>query len=152
MTTRRNFLRFGALAAVGSMFSGLGSKAFGQVFESGDVNLLPGQTIGDPLLTLRFEHFQPFVNTVFEIRNSRLRKGTTLWLKQVKEHFSKFNQSEGHNIESFSLSFEPVDGTQIPAGIYEFDHAGLGKFSLFVAPVSPDPNCYEAVITRLNSR
>lgn len=151
MTARRKFLQFGAVAAIGSIFSGLGDKVFGQVLESGKGSLLPAQSFGDPMLSLSSKHFQPFVDTVFEVRNSQLQEGATMWLKQVKDYKSEFNESEGHDIESFSLRFEPEDGNGIPQGTYEFDHTELGKFSLFVAPVSPDPNCHEAIVCRLNS-
>lgn len=147
MTTRRRFIQFGTLAAFGGLFSGLSGSVIGQMSKSVEGVILPSQSLNDPLLTFSAQHFQQFLGTAFELRNSQLRKGATFRLTQVKEISSKLN--DGYKLESYSLRFEPVRGNSIPDGIYEFDHAGLGKFSMFIAPASPDPNCYEAIVNRL---
>lgn len=151
MITRRNFIQIGTLAAVGGYSLGLTGKIFGQMSGLDDSFILPSDILGDPVLTFSSEHFESFINTIFQIQNPQTRsRSVDLRLIQVKKWQSKFNRAKGLRGESYSLLFEAERSAPIEQSIYEFSHGGLGKFSLFVAPVSPEPNRYEAVINHLS--
>ena len=154
MINRRNFIQVGALAAVGAYSLGLTGKVFGQKSIADDSFIIPSGILGDPVLTFSSEHFEPFINTTFQIKNPLLlpRRTVDLQLIQVKKTESKFNKEEGIRGNSYSLLFkaERPSAVRIEQSIYEFSHGGLGKFSLFIAPVLPEPNIYEAVINHLS--
>lgn len=153
MITRRNFIQVGSLAAVGAYSLGLTGRVFGQKSIEDNSFIIPSGILEDPVLTFSSEHFEPFINTTFQIRNPQLMRRTVdLQLIQVKKTESEFNKAEGIRGSSYSLLFkaERPSAARIEQSIYEFSHGGLGKFSLFIAPVLPEPNIYEAVINHLS--
>lgn len=149
MITRRNFMQSGILAAIGSCTLGLTGKVFGQTLLADDLFLIPPESLNDPILTLTSEHFVPFINTTFQFRHSQIPGNIILRLVDV--HRPKINNSDkGVRGESYSLLFDAERTIHVEQLIYDVSHNGLGKFSLFIAPVLPEPNLYEAVVNRLS--
>jgi hypothetical protein len=88
--------------------------------------------------------FQPHLDTTFAVRTN---DGTRLpvVLKRVTE------QPITHNVEQFSLSFHALPGAPVLHGTHTFQHAALGAFDLFVAPVGAggaERTVYEACFSR----
>lgn len=150
MINRRNFIKVSALAAIGTYSSGIGSKVFGQIQLPDDSYLIPPKSLGDPVLSFTSEHFAPFINTSFQINRPQAQKSANLRLVQVRNTQSRFKAAESIRGESYSLLFESEGSRRIEPAIYDFSHTGLGRFSIFISPVTSEPNLYEAVISHLN--
>jgi hypothetical protein len=54
---------------------------------------------------------------------------------------------DGQN-EKFSLIFGGVNGQALDQDTYVFEHAGIGRFALFIVPIGTSPDYYEAVFNR----
>ena len=149
MITRRNFIHSIGLASVAAVTLNLSGTAFGQKSNESGYFSIPAESLTDPVLSLKSEHFTPFINTDFEIRHENLRRTEILRLLNVKELERKANQAEGVQGDSFSLMFFSPRGKKIESGQFEFSHFSLGAFSLTISRVSAEPNRYEAVINHL---
>lgn len=151
MITRRDFIQTLGFAAIAGASLNLGGSAFGQTLKTGDLYLLPTESLSDPLLYLTGEHFTPFIDTEFQIRLEGSRRAETLRLIGIKEFRSKANDAKGVQGSSFSLLFENTREAQLAQNVFEFSHAALGTFTLFLSPVNKEPNRYEAVINHLRA-
>ncbi len=149
MITRRNFIHAIGLASAAAVTFNLSGTAFGQKSDESGYFPLPAESLSDPVLSFKSEHFTPFINTDFEIRHESLRRTEVLRLLNVKELERKVNQVEGVQGDSFSLMFHSPRGKKLESGQFEFTHFSLGAFSLAISPVSAEPNRYEAVINHL---
>lgn len=130
-------LAFGAAGRVGLFAQ---DKRGGQ-----DLFAVPLNAVTDFYLTSK--HFEPLVNTCFEVVTGQM--GFQLTLKEVAELASKANQFRGYYGESFSLMFEGPRNASLVAGTYEFKHERLGEFSLFVSPVGKSGTDYEVIVNRI---
>lgn len=148
MISRRNFIQLGAIGLVGASSIATAGKAFAanQLFP------LPAGVSADPISRLTSKDFEPLVNTIFRIQNSDLLPGTAdLRLIQVKKLAHPVNTARGFRGESYSLLFEKSRRQQrFGQGEYNFSHAKLANFSVFVIPVTPDPNHYEVVVNQIS--
>lgn len=149
MITRRNFIHAIGLASVAAATLNLSGTAFGQSSKENGYFSLPAESLADPVLSFKSEHFLPFINTDFEIRHENLRRTEILRLLNVKELERKENRAEGVRGDSFSLMFFSPRGKKFESGQFEFTHFSLGTFSLTISPVSAEPNRFEAVINHL---
>lgn len=149
MITRRNFIHAIGLASVAAATLNLNGTAFGQTSKEDGYFSIPAESLADPVLSFKGEHFVPFINTDFEIRNESLRRTETLRLLNVKELERKANKIEGVQGDSFSLMFFSPRGKKLESGQFEFTHFSLGTFTLTISRVSAEPNRYEAVINHL---
>lgn len=134
MISRRNFVKFGALATAGGYFIGLPGKLFGSI---------PG-VIGPNSVSA--EHLFPFVNSNFRFRHKEMRGFKNFRLLEVKRLNQKVTGLMRAKGDRCSLLFECKDNEQIEGRIYEISHDKAGKFSLFVSPVTQQRGLYEAVI------
>jgi hypothetical protein len=146
MFTRRNFIQALGLASVAGVAINLCGTALGQTSKSMDWFPIPAESISDPVLSFTSEHFLPFINTDFQIRQENSRRTETVRLLDVKEITRKANLAEGIQGDCFSLLFYSLRGTKLKSGQFEFTHFSLGTFNLTMMPVSAEPNRYEAVI------
>jgi hypothetical protein len=149
MITRRNFIQALGLAAVAGTVMSLNGTALGQKNDSNGLFTIPVESLSDPVLSFKSEHFTPFINTDFEIRQENMRRAEWLRLLNVKEVERKTNVADGVKGDSFSLMFTSPRGAKLKAGQFEFTHFSLGTFTLTITPVSAEPNRYEAVINHL---
>jgi len=90
------------------------------------------------------ELFKPHVDSKFKLK---LGEGKFLDLK-LTEVKSGRKLSEDH--ECFSLLFQDEAKSFLQQRIYEFEHAEMGTFSIFIVPVGADgkSHYYEAVFNR----
>ena len=135
MITRRKFVSLGAIATLGA-----------QLLSPG--RLFAFASKADDLEFLSAEHFQQFVGTTFRVRANGSKKLSGLRLIDVQVKRYKADSENGVHGEAFSLLFRAQQETDIKGDICEVSHAGLGKFALFVSPVTDDPNVFEAIIDR----
>jgi hypothetical protein len=149
MITRRNFIHAIGLASAAAVTFNLSGTAFGQKTTETGYFSIPAESLTDPVLSFKSEHFIPFINTDFEIRHENLRRTEVLRLLNVKELERKANQEEGFQGESFSLMFFSPRGKKLDSEQFDFTHFSLGAFKLTISPVSAEPNRYEAVINHL---
>ena len=149
MISRRSFIKTGAVAAVSGYVLGSTDNLLGQMLQN-DGMIIPSESLSDPLLTFVSEHFKPFVNTNFKLQSSEMDDYQTLRLIEVKDTKLKSNMLKGYKGESFSLFFESNSKMPIEGKTYDISHNGLGEFSLFIQPVTSEPNLYEAIINRIN--
>ncbi|HTH51626.1 MAG TPA: twin-arginine translocation signal domain-containing protein [Pyrinomonadaceae bacterium] len=143
--SRRKFV-----GAVGAGAVGLtaGANVFGQMVRSLGGPAIPVASTTDALTYLSADQFSPLVGTQFSARTAAGRH-VTLKLIEVSDLTLKENVSQGFTGESYSLLFECGSKT-LPSEIYNFDNRFLGKFNLFVSPVGPHRNRYEAIVSRIS--
>jgi hypothetical protein len=149
MITRRKFIQAIGLASVAGTVLNLSGTVFGQTIKSDAYFPIPAESLTDPVLSFKSEHFTPFINTDFEIRHENLRRTEILRLLNVKDLERKSNAEDGVEGDSFSLMFFSPRGKRLESGQFEFTHFSLGTFMLTITPVSAEPNRYEAVINHL---
>jgi hypothetical protein len=92
---------------------------------------------------LRKAAFTPCLNDPFLIY---LRDGEAVELR-----LEEVSDASTERMESFSLIFRGPLERPFPQGTYEAEHAGLGRFPLFLVPVARDVDGmrYEAVFNIL---
>lgn len=149
MITRRNFIQAFGLTSVAFAALNLNGSVFGQSLTKDGYFSIPAESLSDPLLSFKSEHFVPFIDTDFEIRHENLRRTETLRLLNVKDLQLKANDTEGVQGDSFSLMFYSPREFKLESGQYEFTHFSLGAFTLTISAVSAQPNRYEGVINHL---
>jgi hypothetical protein len=101
--------------------------------------------------------FAEQLHTVFLVR---LTDGRVVELELKKVESSLPDTSPGRRFpgvrwESFSLVFGGAQDAFLPQETYEFEHAALGRFSLFIVPIGvPEDNeqRYQAIFTQLHRR
>jgi hypothetical protein len=142
--TRRKFIESSAFAALAAT---LGHVAGGSALGRG-TGIFFGASKPGPLTYLKREHFLPFINTGFRVRNEAGRTAE-LQLKQAVDTTMSTNYQRGFRGDSYLLSFDTTRKMGLTQGVYEFDHEYLGRFSLFLAPVSGTGFHYEAIINRI---
>ena len=136
-TSRRNFLRNGAIGALAAGVSlGISNKT---VAASAGSNLpeLPDMAA-----------FQAQLKSEFLIGKSKV----PIRLIDVVKHGSK--KTMLGNKEAFTLSFRGTLKPSLKQETYTIEHAKLGAFSMLVVPVvskDKEARYYEAVINRLHS-
>ncbi|HEY0426273.1 MAG TPA: hypothetical protein VGC76_00575 [Pyrinomonadaceae bacterium] len=146
MITRRNFIEMLSLTVVGGASLTFAGKALGQTFKPGDLFSLPAESLSDPVLSFTSAHFTPFINNDFQGRPQGARRSERLKLLNVKEVQLKGNLEKSVAGDSFSLMFASLRNAPLTGNLFEFVHPSLGVFTLFLTPVSAEPNRYEAII------
>lgn len=158
--SRRKFMKAGmmltAVAAVPLTFA----KATAAQNKAGDGSLHilsgakgPGRKQPDLVGYYDKSTFAPYVGTEFRVavKSSKVRTITLIEINDspdasVKDVFPK--------AECFSLMFSSPAGMTFPQNTYQVEHAALGKFALFLAPVERrtgiNPEYHEAVFNRIS--
>jgi len=155
--SRRDFIKKSAMAVVAAgipielseiVFARSGNRSAGFA--------VPGASLNDPLMYLNRSSFEPYANSIFQVRASRYSANLNLIqvssgnqhiqaLKAKKASATVVRESE----ERFALLFKATKS--IPQEVYSVDHAALGKFRMLIVPVvNRDRGAfyYEAVINR----
>jgi hypothetical protein len=135
--TRRKFIQSSALAALAAT---VGRAGVGR-----DSGLAAGP---DPIGYLKREHFAPFIDGAFRIRNDA---GTlvSVKLREAVDLKIDINEKLGYAGDSYRLGFDAPRKAGLAQGTYHFDHENLGRFSLFLVPVGGSGIHYEAIINRI---
>jgi hypothetical protein len=148
--SRRQFLTMavmvgltGSLPAAAMKLSGNGSKAGAAMLDGS------GRTSANPakgavkLADLHKESFHPLIRTAFQVTHGAIG-ATSLVLDEIIE------RGQDSGFEQYSLIFSGPREPFFPQGIYEFQHSGLGGFSLFLVPIGQTGNGfrYQAVFNR----
>lgn len=149
MISRRRFIKIGTLATIGGYSMGLPGELFGKTLKAGGLHSIPPESLANPALKFKSQHFAPFVNTNFRLDHANLQRAATFRLIEVKDFRSKLISGRITN-NQFSLFFKSENTEQIGGNIYDISHRSLGEFSLFIAPVTAEPHYYEAIINRVN--
>lgn len=148
ISRRKFFLNSGAAALTAAVVLP-GQNIFGQSLTRAQFFPIPPESTNDALTYLKREHFEPFINTLFQFQPETGR-AFTLTLMAAENTAREVNQQQGFSGESYSLLFESSKKTKIAQGIYQVNHE-IGSFSLFITPVGLRGNRYEAVVNRINS-
>src|ERR1700682_3614437 len=146
-TSRRNFLKSGAIGLIcAGVPAALAKVAVGHPAGVGEFSAANARNSFD----FSKDIFAPHLNTTFRIQTRKgafdLRLTSITDLKAISRIPAR---TAGR--ESFSLLFTAARKTGSPAeGTYVIEHAALGRFSLFLAPVGKPANSHhEAIIVRL---
>jgi hypothetical protein len=147
ISRRSFFLNSGAAALTAAIVFPV-QNVFGQTQKSAELFPIPPESVNDALTFLKREHFEPFINTLFQFQPET---GRVFNLKLIAaENLSRGeNETQGFVGESFSLLFEGTKKSKISQGTFQITHA-LGQFSLLIVPVGLTGNRYEAIINRIN--
>lgn len=161
-TSRRRFLKSGAMIALAAGVPlsldkiVLGQRLAGGASGAADGFQLPAK--GDPLLSLRKSSFEPYVNSIFEVRVSKgaFVRSVPLTLVSVSETrmLRKVSKSGGivpadiASGQSFSLLFRGSLATPLKQDTQDIQHYALGKMRLLMVPVGHEDKsaCYYEVI------
>jgi hypothetical protein len=94
------------------------------------------------LSTLTADHFSKHLNTVFALHD-----GSKEWPFTLRS-VSTIPGPSGKR-QPFSLVFIGVPGVVFPQRMYPFDHAALGRLSIFIVPIGADAEGtqYEAIFS-----
>lgn len=91
-----------------------------------------------PLEEISFRDFAINVNTPFLV-SLESRTMAALQLAEVKSFsmggFAAASSPEDAQNEKFSLLFAGEKSAELASGIYDFEHAGIGQFQMFITPV-----------------
>lgn len=139
--TRRHFVGIAGATLTAGLVTG---RVLGQQAVANGLFPIPVESMNDPLNYLQMEHFVPFAGTTF-----RAVKGdevVNLDLLSVDRGPKASRTTRAGRGAAFSLLFRSLPG--LSGGIYSFDHATLGRFSMFVSPVGLAGTKYEAVVNR----
>jgi hypothetical protein len=136
--TRRSFLRSGATAALtAAMVLKAAPAAFAQIGAKPDHSRdfpTPAEAQQSPLLTFKRETFQPYVGGKFLV--SAGRSTVEMTLKEVRDltPSAAINRAmkASSQTDAFALVFSSSGKLTDLTTIYNVEHAGLGKFSLFL--------------------
>jgi uncharacterized protein DUF6916 len=143
--SRRKFVKAGIMA---TLFAALPLKTAAPAWARPRVRR-PKPTLPDPLNYYTKSTFVPYVNTDFRIYpgSSNPRDVTLVEVRDLSAQYGMASPDE-----CFSLLFLGAAGTALPQKTYQVEHAALGKFALFIVPISrhnsQDPEYYEAVFNR----
>lgn len=148
MNSRRDFLKLGSLALVGSLSIGSVTGAFGQTLRQKN-ELFPIPTEAADNFYLRKQSFDPLVETNFEIISEGISVGT-IKLVEVENLEKPQNLQKKMSGESFLLIFEMRSKEKLDDAIYDLYHPVLGNFSMFISGVGRSGNRYQSVINRIN--
>jgi len=106
-----------------------------------------------PVVAGSFESFRAQVGSTFRVA-SRAGASVRVELVEAREWVSQHPQAQlalDAQHEKFSLLFRPVAGSALTQDTYEFSHAELGGFLMFIVPVKvagSDHFHYEAIFNR----
>ena len=100
---------------------------------------------------LTCEHFSAVAGTTFQVSASA-EASIPLQLVEVRRR-ARPAEARSPQGESFSLFFTGPRTHLLPQRLYWFVHDTLGRFELFIVPVSQDASTfgYEAVFNRLST-
>jgi hypothetical protein len=142
--TRRKFIeRVGITALAAASATSVG-KVFAQSGKADGMYFRPAESAADPLNYLSRQHFEPFINTAFEVSGEG--GAARLTLIEVNAIERKTNESRGYSGESFSLIFRGSAANKLEQGTYQVRHGALGEHSLLVVPVGRKGTRYEVII------
>lgn len=167
MTTRRRFLKAGAMIAVAGLPLSLNRLALGQrtagAAAAGPGKLdLPWNSQLDPLFNLRKSSFSAYVNSIFQVkvRNGVFSRNVSLTLVEVADPrpFAKARKRarsewQTAGLDSFSLLFRGSGRTALPQDVYDIEHPALGTVRVLLVPVfrKTGDAYYEVVVNRATS-
>ena len=155
--SRRKFMKTGAMVAAFASIPLKTLVAPGQQSGTGQSTLfpIPPQAQNDLLNYYTSSTFKPYVNSLFQIRLSRLDvKYVTL--VEVKNACPASGQNGVTTLgDCFSLLFLGMRNQSSKQNTYIVKHPALGEFSLFLVPVGKriartNQQYYEAIINRRN--
>jgi hypothetical protein len=150
--SRRSFLRSGATAA---LTAGLVFHAAPLAFGQSGMTPVPFEAQQSPLFYFERETFQPYVGGTFRV--SAGRSTVEMTLKEVRDLTASAASNRAmkatQQTDSFALIFSSNSKLTDLTTIYDVEHAGLGKFSLFLKGNDDAPNArayvYEAVFNHV---
>jgi len=67
-------------------------------------------------------------------------------VRMLLEAIKEFPSRQKASGECFALCFRTVQGAELPEGLYQFQHANLGRTALFITPADQRGLTYSAVI------
>ena len=140
--SRRKFVK-----GVGTAFAGAA------LFATGGSVLLNGGLLDVPGRSLVRSTFEQYLGQVFRVRTD---KAGTLSMKLIgiRDLPAPAPQDERSAIDreqSFSLMFRGPGSSRLEQDTYRFEHDRMGRFSLFIVPMSPTQSAqgYQAVFNRM---
>lgn len=146
--SRRSFLKSAATTALTASFS---LHAAPLVFGQNGTVPVPFEAQQSPLFYFKRETFEPYVGGTFRV--SAGRTAVEMKLKEVRDLTASAASSRvmkaSQQTDSFALVFS--SGKRLPdlTTIYDVEHAGLGRFSVFLTGDEGAPDArvyfYEAV-------
>lgn len=141
---RRKFLKSGIIA---SLFAGVPAKLASPAAAQKPLRLARQLKPTDPLSYYNKGAFTAYLNSDFRITNNGRSK---TWVRLVLVEDFPTSEALTAPDECFRLLFAASAETSLPQGTYNFDHAALGTFALFIVPGNPlnGKVHYEAVFNR----
>jgi hypothetical protein len=153
--SRRGFLQTGSKVGLAALVSGgICRIVFGQQstpLASGIGNVVPEETLSDPLYNITRAMFTQYVNRRFGFWLGPVRLGS-MTLVGVEDMNPTSYKRDGTSVrDCFSLVFRGPAALPLEQGTYMVGHGKLGSFDLFIVPGydTTTGKYYSAVINRL---
>lgn len=106
-----------------------------------------------PLEELSLATFAPLLHTKFRVAvgTGNIEDFELAEAVSIRDASSSRRAGPGMAQETFSLVFHGPGTVVLPQNIYDFEHDGIGRFSLFIVPIGRTPSAvqYQAVFNRL---
>ncbi len=147
--TRRNFILTSGMATLTATVLSPWQEIFGQTLKAGNLFPIPPESTSNPLNYLKREHFEPFINSFFQVQKPEGRI-VKIQLIEAADLRNGSNEKQGFAGDSYSLLFQDAKNSKLPQGAYEMNHSALGKFTLLLVPTGLRGNRYESIINRIN--
>lgn len=153
LTSRRKFLKCGAMAAAAAGFL-LKSPTFAQQSPRRDPRTIfeiPIESKRTKTFYFNQNTFEPYLNTEFRVTEGE--KVIRLKLVRVQDRTVRPSKNAPKQVsgECFSLLFQASDELSIVRQTHVLDHDALGQFTLFLVRADDEKRgiCYEAIINRV---
>jgi hypothetical protein len=97
--------------------------------------------------------FLPHLNSTFRVHLNNISSVDIELVKVTDDLNSSPSKANTFKTKSYSLDFTASGHSTFPSGSFLMEHVALGKFLLFISPVSlpGKPARYQAVINHLHS-
>lgn len=151
--SRRSFLRSGTSAVLTTAaVLQVAPNTFAKSNPTGDLELPPGSA-QSPLSSFKRENFEPYIGETFRVSmgaHSQDMKLTGVRGYEPSAHGKKLAKRL-RPTDSFALDFNSPGVLSELTTIYSVEHAGLGKFALFLTrrDISTGGHSYEAVFNHV---
>jgi hypothetical protein len=156
--SRRKFLKAGTLIAFSAAIPLKASAAL--LAEPNDAQTLntaanfpaSKESLRSPISYYKRTTFAPLLNTEFQIHGDPEKvKVKLVEVGDAAATKTSAERAARTRSESFSLVFKGSASQRLPQNNYTIEHAGIGKFSLFLVPVGRGKKGrhYQAIINRL---
>lgn len=146
MQNRRDFLKYGSIAAAGGLLLTGSVNIFGQSIDKSGYFPLPPKILSDKSTFLNKQSFEPLIDQLFTVS---VDDSSKISMRLVEIVSAGDNLASRVSIDAFSLIFEVREGQLLDDRIYDISHNDIGTVPIFVSTVGRSQRRFQAVFSRV---